>query len=56
MKHTVVASLLNTIKVFVVTHVKVKSSPTVALSGDVVSVYPGINRLLSIRIYKFEFM
>ena len=51
MIHTVVESLVNTIRVPVVTHVKVKSSPTVALSDDVVSVKPETNRHLSIRIY-----
>jgi hypothetical protein len=34
----VVLSLLNNIKVYVVTHVKVKYRPIVALSDDVVSV------------------
>jgi hypothetical protein len=38
MKHTVVLSLLNNIKVYVVTHVKVKYRPIVALSDDIVSV------------------
>jgi hypothetical protein len=36
--HMVVLSLLNNIKVHVVTHVKVKYRPIVALSDDVVSV------------------
>jgi hypothetical protein len=43
MKHTVVLSLLNKIKVYVVTHVKVKYRPTVALYDDVVSVEPETN-------------
>jgi hypothetical protein len=38
MKHMVVLSLLNNIKVYVVTHVKVNYRPIVALSDDVVSV------------------
>jgi hypothetical protein len=38
MVHTLVLSLLNVITVSVVTHLKVKSSPIVALSDDVVSV------------------
>jgi hypothetical protein len=38
MKHRVVLSLLNNIKVYVVTHAKVKYRPIVALSDDVVSV------------------
>ena len=38
MVHTLVTSLVNPIAVSVVTHVKIKSSPTVALSDDVVSV------------------
>jgi hypothetical protein len=50
MIHTAVISLLNAIRVSVVTHVKVKSSPTVALSDDVVSVKPETNRHLSIWI------
>jgi hypothetical protein len=53
MEHTVVISLLNAIRVSVVTHVKVKSSPTVALSDDVVSVKPEFNRHLSKTIYIF---
>ena len=56
MIHTVSLSLLNTITVLEETHVKVKSSPTVALSDDVVSVIPETNRHLSIRIYMFEFI
>jgi hypothetical protein len=36
MKHMVVLSLLNNIKVYVVTHVKVKYRPIVALSDDVI--------------------
>jgi hypothetical protein len=43
MKHTVVLSLLNNIKVYVVTHVKVTYRPTVALYDDVVSVEPETN-------------
>ena len=38
MKHTVVLSLLNNIKVHVVTHVKVKYRPIVALFDHIVSV------------------
>jgi hypothetical protein len=38
MKHTVVLSLLNNIKVHVVTHVKVQYRPIEVLSDDVVSV------------------
>ena len=38
MIHTLVVSFLNPMRVYVVTHVNVKSSPTVALSDDVVSV------------------
>jgi hypothetical protein len=56
MEHTSVSSLVNNIKVSVVTHVKVKSRPTVALSDDVVSVDPETNRYLSIRMYVFEFI
>jgi hypothetical protein len=48
MVHTVVISLLNAIRVSVLTHVKVKSNPTVALSDDVVSVKPKINGLVLI--------
>jgi hypothetical protein len=44
MIHTRLLSLLNIITVSVVTHVNVKSSPTVALSDDVVSVMPETNR------------
>jgi hypothetical protein len=50
MKHTSFLFLVNIIKVSVVTHVNVKSSPTVALSDDVVSVKPETNRHLSIII------
>ena len=44
MTHTLVPCLSNIIEVSVETHVKIKSSPTVALSVDVVSVYPESNR------------
>ena len=44
MVHTVSPFLVNSILVYVVTHVKVKSSPTVALSDDVVSIKPETNR------------
>ena len=54
MVHTLVLNLLNLTTVSVVKHVKVKSSPTVALSDDVVSVKPETKRHLSIRIYMFE--
>ena len=43
MKHTVVLSLLNNIKVYLVTHVKVKYRTIVALFDDVVSVQPETN-------------
>jgi hypothetical protein len=56
MIHAVVVSLVNAIKDYVVTHVNVKSRPTVALSDDVVSVKPETNRHLSIRIYMLEFI
>jgi hypothetical protein len=56
MTHTNVLSLSNPIKVSVVTHVNVNSSPTVALSDDVVIVKPETNRNLSIRIYMFVFI
>jgi hypothetical protein len=54
--HAVVVYLVNAIKVSVVTHVNVKSRPTVALSDDVVTVKPETNRHLSIRIYMLEFI
>ena len=38
------------------THVKVKSRPTVALFDDVVSAKPETNRYLSIIMYMFEFI
>jgi hypothetical protein len=47
---------VNAIKDSVVTHVNVKSRPTVALSDDDVSVKPETKRHLSIRIYIFEFI
>ena len=51
MLHTRLLSLSNPIKVSVATHVNVKSSPTVALSDDVVSMKPEANRHLSIIIF-----
>jgi hypothetical protein len=56
MEHTSVLSLVNVIKVSVMTHVKVKSRPTVALFDDVVSAKPETNRYLSIIMYMFEFI
>ena len=56
MPHTRLLSLLNIMYVAVVTHVNVKSSPTVALSDDVVSVKPATNRRLSTIIYMFVFI
>jgi hypothetical protein len=44
MLHTRLLSLSNPIKVSVATHVNVKSSPTVALSDDVVSMFLYLNR------------
>jgi hypothetical protein len=41
LKHTLALSLLNIITVSVVSHVKVKFSPTVTLSDEFVSVKPG---------------
>ena len=43
MKYTVILSLFNDIKVHVVTHVKVKYRPIVALSDHIVSVEPETN-------------